>query len=483
MNENATLDSDRPGSLPQYIVDGPAPDDQQAGRSARRDGGDDNAPTDDARMKGRKRLAQSLMLEEQGPGGIIRVAAVLIFALVTAFIFWSSYTQITEVVIASGEVSPVGSVKRVQHLEGGIVKEIRAREGDVVEAGEVIMVLEPSTAMPERDQMIARLTGLRLEADQLRSIMTGRTVSSKTVDPRYQRMATVQLEVVAAKKEAILAQLEVMERQISQKISEKQLLRGQQSSLEEQIGLLTQQVEMRMELMRKGLQPRLVMLDNERELARTQGQLAENKGEQQRTRGAIAELESRKSELHARMSMEAAEALGKINNQIAELQEAVGQVEDKVTRLQIRSPVRGILQNFLTETVGGVIAPGATVVEVIPLDADLVVEARVKTEDIGFVFIDQRANVKVVTYDFTRYGGINDAIERISATTLEDEKGNPFYRAFIRLDKNYVGDQPDRNLVVPGMTVIADIRTGQKTLAEYLLKPIYKAFSEAFRER
>jgi len=444
---------------------------------------DASAPAEDSYAVGKKRLAQSLMLEEEGPGGVIRLAALVIVIFVGAFIVWSSYTRITEVVVSSGEVSPVGSVKRVQHLEGGIVKRINVKDGDLIQKGEVIMELEPSTAIPERDQLVTRMAGLQLEADQLRALAEGKAYDIHSVDSRYTAMSNSQAKIFEAKRMSFNAQIDVIEKQIAQKLSEVELLRGQESSIKRQISLLKEQVGMRMELMRKGLQPKMVMLDNQRELARTQGQLAENKGKQRTVHKSIAELESRKDEISTRLVAEASESLGKINAEVAELQESVAQVEDRVSRLQIRSPVTGVIQNLQTETIGGVLAPGEVVAEVIPTNAELIVEARVTTEDIGFVFKGQTATVKVLTYDFTRYGLINGVIERISATTLEDEAGNPFYRAHLRLEKNYVGDQPERNLVVPGMTVIADIKTGEKTLAEYLLKPIYKAFNEAFRER
>jgi membrane fusion protein, adhesin transport system len=444
---------------------------------------DPTAPAEDSYAVGKKRLAQSLMLEEEGPGGIIRVAAFVIVIFLGCFIVWSSYTRITEVVVSSGEVSPVGSVKKVQHLEGGIIKTINVKDGDIITKGDVIMELEPTGAMPERDQLLTRLTALSLEAEQLRAFSTGQTVDHKEIDERYKTMVTSQANIFEAKRMSVDAQINVIEKQIAEKISEIALLRGQEGSIKNQIALLNEQIGMRMELMRRGLQPKLVMLDNQRELARTEGQMEENKGQQRRVRKSIAELESRKDEINTRMVVEATESLGKIYAEIAELEESINQVEDKVSRLHIRSPVTGVIQNLQTETVGGVLAPGEVVVEVIPTDAELVVEARITTDDIGFVFKGQTATVKVMTYDYTRYGLINGVIERISATTLVDETGNPFYRANIRLEKNHVGDEPGRNLVVPGMTVIADIKTGDKTLSEYLLKPIYKAFNEAFRER
>ncbi len=470
-----------PGAQGEMDMDDKQQSLQPIKKKQRRD--DHSAPAEDSYAVGKKRLAQSLMLEEEGPGGIVRLAAFVIIIFVGAFITWSSYTRITEVVVSSGEVSPVGSVKKIQHLEGGIIKKINVKDGDIILKGDVVMDLEPTGAMPERDQLITRLTGLKLEAEQLRAFASGQSVDHKEVDERYQQLVNSQARIFEAKRMSVDAQINVIEKQVAQKQSEIQLLRGQEQSIKDQIALLNEQIGMRMELMRKGLQPKLVMLDNQRELARTEGQMAENKGQQRLVRKTIAELESRKDEISTRMVVEASESLGKIYAEIAELEESIAQVEDKVARLQIRSPVTGVIQNLQTETVGGVLAPGEVVVEVIPTDAELVVEARITTDDIGFVFKGQTATVKVLTYDYTRYGQINGVIERISATTLEDEEGKPFYRAHIRLEKNYVGDQPDRNLVVPGMTVMADIKTGEKTLAEYLLKPIYKAFNEAFRER
>jgi len=445
-----------------------------------------NAPAQDGNMTnmGKARLSQSLMLEEQSPKGLLRVAAVFIFAFTLLFVTWAANTRISQVVVSSGEVSPFGSVKTVQHLEGGIVQDIRVRDGDLVEKDEVIMILSPSGVTPERDQLKVRLNALELEAKQLLAIASGDQGDLKLLsDESDQHLATIQMKVFQAKHKATTAQLDVIETQIVQKKVERELLREKAASVKKQLGLIREQYDIRKGLMSKGLQPKLVLLDNQREMARIEGQLSEAIGAQRQITEAIAELESKKLEINARLPMEAAENLGKISSEIAELREVIAEVDDRVRRLTIRSPVRGVVQNLRTETLGGVIPAGETIAEVIPSDVELKVDARVATEDIGFVFKGQRAHIKVLTYDYTRFGDISGTIERISATTNTDETGNPFYLAQIRLDKNFVGDDSEKNRVVPGMTVIADIRTGERTLTEYLLKPIYLAFNEAFRER
>ncbi len=439
--------------------------------------------TDDSRLIGRGLLAQSLMLEEQGPESLIRIAALVICIMVMIFITWAALTSVTEVAVSSGEVSPVGSVKRVQHLEGGIIKTIYIGEGDLVETGQVLMQLEDGGIQPELDQLNTRLTGFEYQRAQLRSVVGGKDFDFAAVPEQYRDLARSQSEVLQAKMEAAEAQAEVLRQQIKQRKNELLLVRDQVAGTKRQIEILQEQVQMRLTLKEKGLISKVVLLNDQRELARADGSLAELRGKIRTSRDAINEAKSRLIETESRGNMEAHEQLANVATEIAELKEAIRLNEDRVRRLKIRAPQKGIVQELQTETVGGVLSPGSTVLELIPFAAELLVEARITTADIGFIYVGQETVVKVTAYDFTKYGGIDGTIEKISPTTVEDEEGNTFYRARIRLEKNYVGEDPTRNLVLPGMEVVADIRTGRKTLLEFLLKPVVKALEESFRER
>jgi adhesin transport system membrane fusion protein len=438
---------------------------------------------DEGFLVGRGALAQSLMLEERGPNHLIRLAGFFVCVMVCLFIAWAAITEITEVVVSSGEVSPIGSVKRVQHLEGGIVKEIFVGEGDLVTQGEVMIKLDDAGILPERDQLVTRLSNLELRAQQLAAVISGEEFDVSKVEPRYRALAKTQVEVLAAKREALDAQAEVLRDQLSQRRNELELLRDQVAGNKRQIQILKQQVGMRKTLEEKGLISKVILLNDQRELARPEGALAELVGKQRTAQNAIDEAESRLEEMESRSLMDAREQYAQVLGEIAELRETIELKNDQIRRLDIRSPVTGIAQELQTETVGGVIAPGSTVLEVIPNDAALFVEARISTQDIGFIYVNQQATVKVTAFDYTRYGGIDGIIQGFSATTVQDEEGNTFYRARIKLAKNYVGDDPERNRVLPGMEVIADIKTGKKTLLEFLLKPVVKALSESFRER
>lgn len=438
---------------------------------------------DEGFLVGRGALAQSLMLEERGPNHLIRLAGFFVCIMVCLFIAWAAITEITEVVVSSGEVSPIGSVKRVQHLEGGIVKEIFVGEGDLVTEGEVIFKLDDAGIVPERDQLVTRLSNLELRAQQLGAVISGEEFDVTKIDPRYRDLAKTQVEVLAAKREAFEAQADVLRDQLEQRRNELELLRDQVAGNRRQIQILKQQVGMRKTLEEKGLISKVILLNDQRELARAEAALAELQGKQKTAQNAIDEAESRLAEMESRSRMDAREQYAQVLGEIAELKETIELKNDQIRRLDIRSPVTGIAQELQTETVGGVIAPGSTVLEVIPNDADLFVEARISTQDIGFIFVNQEATVKVTAFDYTRYGGIDGIIQGYSATTVQDEEGNTFYRTRIKLAKNYVGDDPERNRVLPGMEVIADIKTGKKTLLEFLLKPVVKALSESFRER
>ncbi len=336
---------------------------------------------------------------------------------------------------------------------------------------------------PKRDQLLTRLSNLELRAIQLAAISSGDELDLSKVDPRYREMARTQVGVLAAKREAFEAQAEVLRDQLGQRRNELQMLRDQVSGNRRQIEILKQQVEMRRTLEQKGLISKVILLNDQRELARAESALAELQGKQKTAQNAIDEAVSRLEETESRSRMDASEQYAQVLGEIAELKDTIELKNDQIRRLDIRSPVTGIVQELQTETVGGVIAPGSTVLEVIPNDAALFVEARISTQDIGFIYVNQEATVKVTAFDYTRYGGIDGTIQGFSATTVQDEEGNTFYRARIKLAKNYVGDDPERNRVLPGMEVIADVKTGKKTLLEFLLKPVVKALSESFRER
>lgn len=434
-------------------------------------------------LAGRGHLAQSIELEEKGPDRLVVTAIMVLAAALGGFLIWAALTTIGQVAPASGEVTPVGSVKRVQHLEGGIIAGINVREGDLVDQGQVLMELHSGAAAPELEQMRVRLAALELQEAQLLAHSRGESSAKHDTDARYHSLVAAQGELLRIKKAALESQEAVLRRQVLARRAELNQQAEQAKRVREQIAILSEQISIRAGLVEKGYASRMSLMDQQRELARIQAQLAEIEGQMNRTRETTAEAEARIAELLSSNQLDGAKEIGKIKGEIAELREGLEKSQDRVERLTIRSPVRGIVKGLQTETVGGVVAPGSTLLEVIPVDAKLMVEARIQTKDIGFVHPHQKVTVKVETYDYTRFGAIDGELETVSATTFKDDKGNPFYRARIKLNKNYVGADSTRNFIVPGMTVVADISTGERTVLGYLLNPIVRGASEALRER
>ena len=175
--------------------------------------------------------------------------------------------------------------------------------------------------------------------------------------------------------------------------------------------------------------------------------------------------------------------MGSVTGELAQVRETIAKLQDRVRRLDITAPTRGIVKGLTTRTIGAVIGPGELIVEIVPLDDVLVAEVRISPRDIGHLRIGQSANVKVTTYDPARFGVVEGRLKRVSASTFKDEEGEPFYKGIIELSQAFVGSDPDRNPVLPGMVVDADIVTGSKSLMQYLLKPVYRGLDSAFRER
>ncbi len=276
---------------------------------------------------------------------------------------------------------------------------------------------------------------------------------------------------------------QVIEHQIAQRETELTSLNEQAKSLRERINITGQMLSMRKKLVDKGLISRIIYLNTKQEYNTAEREYGKNRGVAKRTKGAIAEARGKRAQLDAELRNEAAVNLGQAASELTQLRLAVDKLRDRFQRLEVRAPVRGIVKGLSVNTIGGVVASGGVIAEIVPLDRELVVEARLSPSDIGHLKVGQPVSVKVQTFDFARYGTITGQIDRISASTFQDEEGATYYKANVVLDRNYVGNNPAKNPILPGMVVDADISTGHRTLLRYLLRPVYESLDRAFAER
>jgi len=428
-------------------------------------------------------LAQSVVLEEAGSSSLIRAGMMTVGAVIVAFVIWSYFTEVDEVSVSFGEVVPSGQIQTIQHLEGGIVSDILVEEGQIVEAGDALVRLDPAAAYSERAQMKARRAGLLLKAERLRAVGLGRKPDFSIVGKEYQELINDQLAIYKVQTGAQDSSRQVLINQIEQTRTELDLLEEKENTLRQQLSIVQDELKMRESLYKQGLSSKVIYLELKREANQARGDV--NNVVQERLK-ALEEHEEAKNRLAqdiAKAKEEALQEMGSVTQELAQVREAISKLEDRVKRLEVRAPVRGIVKGLQATTIGGVLAPGATITEIVPLDKELIVETKIATRDVGHMRVGQPVTVKITSFDFSRYGAITGELSSISATTFMNEKEEPYYKGLIALDRSYVGYDPANNRIMPGMTVQADVTTGKKTLLQYLLKPVYSSVNEAFRER
>ncbi|MAZ35194.1 MAG: hypothetical protein CMO06_18820 [Thalassospira sp.] len=428
-------------------------------------------------------LSHAVLLEEGGISVFVRSAMVMLSVGFIALVAWAATTQIKETATTFGQVMPTGAVNKIQHLEGGIISEIMVRDGDLVEKDQVLMRLKPEASQAELSQAETKLASLRLEAERYRALAESREPDFTLLIDRYPELAKNQQEIYRIKTDLDSSQREILEVQIKERNAELAQLQQQEATLRRSVDLLNQEVTMRRSLYEQGLNSKVLFLNIQRELNEAQGNLSGVVAEMARARETIAEANLRQNELEHSQREEALSELGRLGGEIAQADEALRKLKDRVARLEIRAPSKGYIKGLQFTTIGGVIAPAQVVMELVPTDEALVAETRISTEDIGHVHLGQPVTVKVSAFDYIRYGSISGELVSISASTFVDEEGRPYYKGRVALDSDRVGEGTQAQPIIPGMTVQADIQTGERTLLQYLLKPVYVSLDQAFSER
>lgn len=428
-------------------------------------------------------VADSILLEETGMPWLVRSSIIAASAIVFLFIGWSAVTRSSEVSVAPGWIKPSGSVQVIQHLEGGIVTEILVAEGDVVERGQTLVKLEPAAVGSDLARVTGRHQALILQSERLRAFIDGREPDFGDVEPAYAAQVKDQRQVLAGQIAARESTRKVFLQQLSGQQSQLSGLTKRAETTRNHIALLQSELEGRTKLAEKGLSSRFQLLRSQQEMNQAQGVLTQIAAEREHISRAIAETRGRIDELDATTRADALNELGRLSDDLRDMQESIQKHGNRFQRLDIQAPVRGIVQELNTHTVGGVVDPGATIVEIVPINDELVAEVRLSPRDIGHIAPGQTAKLKFATYDFARYGAVDGVLKSVSATTLFDDDGQPYYKGIVTLQQSHLGGDPGRNPIAPGMTLSAEILTQDRSLLQYLLKPVYRGLNESFRER
>ena len=415
-----------------------------------------------------------------------RVTALVVSLLLVAFLGWAFTAKLEEVAIASGEVVPQEQIQTIQHLEGGIIEKIFVTEGARVAKGESLIQLNLTPFMANKEELEIQQQALQLKRARLMAESAGKTelIFDKAYDGYREKLKKAEQQTFTSRQYKLKNEAAQLKDQKSQRELDRKQLQAERSSIVTNLSVLREKFRISKDLVKDKLTSRLEHLQLSSELKELQGRLKVIDVSIPRAKSSIEEAENKLKGVQLNFQNEAQQELNDVEQAIARTKEALNRADDQVDRTTITSPIAGIVKSLKNHTLGGVIQPGQTVMEIVPQSANLVIEVRLNPNDIGFVKDGQAALVKVNTYDFARFGGLEGVVKSISADSLQDEQtGEPYFRVRIQTVESYLGSAEKPLPITAGMQVMADIKTGEKSVIEYLLKPVIMLQHESFRER
>ena len=411
---------------------------------------------------------------------LVSIAAFFVF-----FIIWANFATLDEVTRGQGRIIPSSEIQKLQSLEGGIVDEFLVKEGEEVKAGQLLMRLRDIQASSDLGSNQKRVLGLQAKIARLQAESEGKTTPefSEAVMKGVPESVSEELNTFRANSSNLTNQLAVTEQQLAQRKQEISELRGRISDVSSVIALSRQELETIRPLVERGSAPKLELLQKERDLKERQTELNSLQSSAPRIQATITEAEARIKEVRSSFQAQAQTELAATQIELNSLGETLGALEDRKTRTEIKSPVNGYVKDITVSTVGGVVQPGVDLIEIVPKDDQLLVEAEVRPSDIAFLHPGQKAVVKITAYDFSIYGGLNGEVVDISADTITNDKDEKVYRVRVRTFDTTLKRKNEVLPIIPGMVATVDILTGKKTVMEYIMKPIVKTLHDSLGER
>lgn len=415
-----------------------------------------------------------------------KIRTVLYFWLIAIvmFVAWAYFAQIDEIARGDGDIVPSGENQMIQNLEGGIIEEILVKEGQVVEKDQLLIKIDNQKSQSSFSTNVIKADALDAKIVRLTAEASGQEfVISKDMLQRIPQFIENEKSLYDTNKQQLSSKLNALKAQLAQRRQELAEAKSSRNSMKASLVFINKEVAMTKPMVIKGVRSRIDYLKLQREANEVKDKYNSARLAIPRLHSAIKEVQSTIEET---MFIYKSEAKLKLNEAVSELRGYRANstaLRDQVKRTLVRSPMKGIVQKLFVHTRGGVIQPGADILEIVPTDSTLLVEVKIKPSDIAFIYFGQKAIVKFSAYDFAIYGGLDGEVMHISADTITDQKENVFYTVRIKTDKNFLERQGKKLRIIPGMTVSVDIITGRKSVLDYILKPILKTKQYTFTER
>ena len=424
----------------------------------------------------------ALLVQNPLPGW--RLVAWPVMILLALSIGWANFATLDEVSIATGEVVPAGRIRVIQHLEGGIIQEIYVTEGDTVREGQTLLQLDLASGGTNQEELQVRIDSERLVKARLEAEATGSELNfPEDVAMRRPAIVAAQRQAYEARRRELSSTIQVMREQVKQRVLEVEELTARSRAVKSNYRLALERLKMSKSLLAEGLTAKMEHLELEAEVENLDGEMKSLRPSLPKVEAAVEEARQRQQETESRFRREAQDQLGKIEENIARVTELLSDATAQGIRAEIKSSINGVVKNMRYNSIGNVVKPGEPIMELVPTGDRLVVEAKLNPIDRGYVNEGQAATVKISTYDFARYGGLEGIVIRVAPDSSTDEDGAPYFRVVVQTDKNFLGLREGNLPITPGMQATVDIHTGEKSVMDYLVKPVLKLRHEAFRER
>ena len=412
----------------------------------------------------------------------IMSTSILLFVIL--FVVWAKLAVLDEVTRGFGRVIPSQRVQEIQNLEGGILQEVFVREGQQVEKDDILCrVSNEQAASFFRDAQAKALEHRAAIARLVAEAEGGEPVFDEELLRDAPQLVNDQLGIFRAQQNKIKIELSLLQDQYEQREQEVNEMASRRRQLQSSLKVAERQRDIAKPLVEKQIHSELDYLRLEQTVVQMRGDVESLTLGIPRVKRAAKEAKSRIDQAMAEYRTRALEEINERRLELNSIVENLSSGGDRVTRTDVRSPVKGVVKHILINTLGGVVRPGQSIMEIVPLDDSLLVEAEIKPSDIAFLHPGQRATVKITAYDFSIYGGLEGTVEHISADTIEDEKGENYYIVKVRTRQTTMLYRGQHLPIIPGMTAGVDVLTGKKSVLDYLLKPILKAKQNALRER
>ena len=422
------------------------------------------------------------MLEQAPTGAKYLLWSVAFFILLA--ILWANWAQLDELSRGEGEIIPSKLLQVIQNLEGGIVAEILVQEGQLVEKGQLLLRIDDTRFSSSFKENKVRELELIAKAVRLRAESAGLEFLAPTDFPyEFEALIRQERSLYEARQRELNANVVVFEQQLQQKLQELVQAKSKASQLSRSYSLLRQERDMTAPLVRDGVVSEVEYLRLKRQVVDLSGELNNIRLSLPRIESSLAETRGMLREAKLKFQSIARSELNETLSEAARLREALTGMQDKLSRTEVTSPVKGVIKELLFNTVNGVVQPGDEILNIVPWEDTLLVEAKLRPSDIAKVQVGQSAVIKVSAYDFGIYGGVDAVVSNVSPSTVTNEKGEPFYIVRLTTEKPYIEKDGAHLPLIAGMTVSVDIMTGKKTVMDYLLKPILKARQKALTER